>query len=74
MIRLPSTSSIISLPTLANVVHLQFDIAFAAQRLCTLNLHTSQESPCDVTPDKASRHTYWKKETAIVNIWLSNRF
>lgn len=57
IIRLPSTSSIISFPTLANVVHLQFAIAFAAQRLCTLNLHTSHERPCDVTPESASRHT-----------------
>lgn len=54
----------ISLPTLANVVHLQFDIAFAAQRLWTLNLQISHESPWDVTPDKASRHTYaeiWRR-------------
>lgn len=58
IIRLPSMSSIISLPTLANVVHLQFDIAFAAHRLCTLNLHTSQEKPWDVTPERASRHTF----------------
>lgn len=57
MMRLPSGSSMISFPTLANVVHLQFDIAFAAHRLWTLNLHTSQESPCDVTPESASRHT-----------------
>ena len=50
----------ISFPTLANVVHLQFDIALAAQRLCTLNLQTSHDSPCEVTPDRASRHTYWE--------------
>lgn len=52
----------ISFPTLANVVHLQLDIALAAQRLCTLNLQTSQDSPCEVTPDNASRHTYKKLE------------
>lgn len=57
IIKFPSTSSIISFPTLANVVHLQFDIALAAQRLCTLNLHTSHDSPWDVTPDNASRQT-----------------
>lgn len=57
MMRLPSGSSMISFPTLANVVHLQFDIALAAHRLCTLNLHTSHDRPCEVTPDKASRHT-----------------
>lgn len=57
IIRLPSGSSMISLPTLANVVHLQLEMALAAHRLCTLNLHTSQESPCDVTPESASRHT-----------------
>lgn len=57
MIKLPSGSSIISFPTLAKVVHLQFDIALAAQRLCTLNLQTSHERPWEVTPDKASRHT-----------------
>lgn len=66
MIKLPSKSSIISFPTLANVVHLQFDIAFAAQRLCTLNLQTSQESPWEVTPDKASRHTYRKFDTVSI--------
>jgi hypothetical protein len=48
----------ISLPTLANVVHLQFDIAFAAQRLWTLNLQISHDNPCDVTPERASRQTY----------------
>lgn len=41
----PSASSIISRPIVANVVHLQFAIAFAAHRLCTLHLHTSHESP-----------------------------
>lgn len=45
----PSTSSMISRPTVANVVHLQLAIAFAAHRLCTLHLHTSQERPCEVT-------------------------
>ena len=39
-----------SFPTLANVVHLQLLMALTAQRLCDLNLHTSQLSPCDVTP------------------------
>lgn len=57
IIRLPSGSSIISFPTLANVVHLQFDIALAAHLLCTLNLHTSHERPWDVTPLRASRQT-----------------
>lgn len=57
IMRLPSGSSMISFPTLANVVHLQFDIALAAHRLWTLNLHTSHERPWDVTPDNASRHT-----------------
>lgn len=49
--RTPCLSSIISLPTLANVVHLQLLIVFATQRLCTLHLHTSQLRPCEVTPD-----------------------
>lgn len=85
IIKLPSGSSIISLPlkilflfyflkllllmwfmghlpTDANVVHLQFDIAFAAHLLCTLNLHTSHDKPCDVTPDSASRHTFMCSE------------
>lgn len=45
----PSASSIISRPTVASVVHLQFAIALAAHRLCTLHLHTSHESPWAVT-------------------------
>lgn len=77
IMRLPSGSSIISLPVdikgnldtdyMANkcdspidakVVHLQFDIAFAAHRLWTLNLQTSHDNPCEVTPERVSRHTY----------------
>lgn len=53
----PSWSSMISLPTLARVVHLQLAIDLAAHRLCTFDLQTSQASPCEVTPDNASRHT-----------------
>lgn len=53
----PSSSSMMSLPTLASVVHLQLLIALAAQRLCALNLHTSQLSPCDVTPDRRAAVT-----------------
>jgi hypothetical protein len=47
----PSSSSMISLPTLANVVHLQLLMALTAHLLCDLNLQTSQLNPCDVTPD-----------------------
>lgn len=57
IIRLPSGSSMISFPILANVLHLQLLMAFAAHRLWTLNLHTSHERPCEVTPVNASRHT-----------------
>lgn len=39
----------ISRPIVANVVHLQFAIALAAQRLCALLLHTSHDNPCFVT-------------------------
>ena len=46
----PSSSSMMSLPTLASVVHLQLLMALTAQRLWDLNLQTSQLSPCDVTP------------------------
>lgn len=46
----PSSSSMMSLPTLANVVHLQLLMALTAHRLCDLNLQTSQLNPCDVTP------------------------
>lgn len=48
----PSASSIISRPTVASVVHLQFAIALAAHRLCTLHLHTSHDRPCDVTANE----------------------
>lgn len=48
----PSLSSIISLPTVANVVHLQFAIAFTAHLLCTLHLQTSHDRPCDVTENE----------------------
>lgn len=37
----PSSSSIISRPMAANVVHLQLLLALAAHRLCALNLHTT---------------------------------
>jgi hypothetical protein len=47
----PSSSSMMSLPTLANVVHLQLLMALTAHLLCDLNLQTSQLNPCDVTPD-----------------------
>ena len=47
----------ISFPIEARVVHLQLLVARTAHRLWALNLHTSHESPCDVTPDNASRHT-----------------
>lgn len=46
----PWLSSIMSFPTLANVVHLQLLIALSTHLLCTLHLHTSQLYPCDVTP------------------------
>jgi hypothetical protein len=46
----PSSSSMMSLPTLASVVHLQLLMALTAHRLCDLNLQTSQLNPCDVTP------------------------
>lgn len=36
----PSSSSMISLPMDASVVHLQLLVALTAQRLCALNLHT----------------------------------
>lgn len=68
IIRLPSGSSMISFPTLAKVVHLQFDIALAAHRLCTLNLHTSHERPWEVTPDSASRQT-WREKSIFFDLF-----
>jgi hypothetical protein len=59
--KIPSISSIISLPTLAKVVHLQLAIALAAHFLCTLHLHTSHDKPCEVTPEIFSRHTLQKQ-------------
>ena len=53
-----------SLPTLASVVHLQLLMALTAQRLCDLNLHTSQLRPCDVTPGKDHTQKKNKKKTA----------
>lgn len=54
----PSTSSIISLPIVAKVVHLQFAIALAAHRLWTLHLHTSHDRPCDVTTSRKQMKKY----------------
>ena len=40
-----STNNNSNIPTEASVVHLQFDIAFAAHLLCALNLQTSHDKP-----------------------------
>lgn len=50
----PSSSSMISVPMEASVVHLQLLVALTAQRLCALNLQTAQggpgQPPWDVQP------------------------
>jgi len=71
-IHTPSSSSIISLPMLARVVHLQLLMALIAHCLCTLYLQTSQLSPWDVTPASITAkeafyyHIYNKTMTAII--------
>lgn len=68
----PSTSSMMSRPTVAKVVHLQLAIAFAAHRLCTLHLHTSHDKPCDVTVVDANNYVREEDERKTEKAKIEN--
>lgn len=55
----PSSSSMISVPMEARVVHLQLLVALTAQRLCALNLQTAQKGAGEEQGRPHGRRSWW---------------